>query len=465
MGRRRFGRGDAGGPDRLNLDQPSLGGADVGTGKTGRKVACAAAVMTLLAVASGCGSDSSSESSSNQSEATPSGGSQAADLPSLDQLYKGTFQSPPTTSPPGAKGKSVYWITCTSATPACAVPAEAAKEAAKVLGVKLTVVDGKFNAGGAWSAAVRTALAGDADAIILHGIACPPIQQALQEAKQQGVVVLGPESNDCSDTGGPKLFTAEIKYFDKAQDAKDYWTEYGAHAAEYLIAKSGGKAKIINNGGTEPQQKFVDDGFLEEIKKCSGCEIVGTVPYSSPDLVPNGPWIQAFRTAVVKYPQATAVYFPFDLLAGSPLGGAEALKSAGRKVLAVAGGSTPYTLDLVRNGQATGIGSMRSADWIGWATMDAVNRALQNKPQVVEGNGWMAVDERAMACPRSPARRSTRRSTSRRSTRRPGRRARASTGDPVPTASPPLRHIPCPRNGAPRSPHTSTDNTERDKST
>ena len=64
MGRRPFGRGDAGGPDRLNLDQPSLGGADVGTGKTGRKVACAAAVMTLLAVASGCGSDSSSESSS-----------------------------------------------------------------------------------------------------------------------------------------------------------------------------------------------------------------------------------------------------------------------------------------------------------------------------------------------------------------------------------------------------------------
>jgi ribose transport system substrate-binding protein len=376
-------------------------------GRIARMITWCAAVMLALAAAAGCGSSSSSSSASSASSAAPSsstssGSSSSAagadqvvvpGVPTLAELTKsGTFQAPPSSSPPPAKGKKVYWITCTSATPACAVPAQAAQQAAKNLGINLTVIDGKFNVGGAWSTAIRTALAGNADAIILHGIACPPVQQALEEAKKQGVIVLGPESNDCSDTGGPKLFTDNIKYFKGADNSKEYWTEYGAYAGDYLIDKSGGKAQIIDNAGTEPQQAFVDAGFKREIAKCSGCKIIANVPYDSPSLVPNGPWIQAFRTAVVKNPQATAVYFPFDLLAGEPLGGSQALKSGGRHVLTVTGGSTPYTMDLVRQDMVTGIGSMRSADWIGWAAMDAVNRALQHKPQVEEGNGFVSVD-------------------------------------------------------------------------
>ena len=51
---------------------------------------------------------------------------------------------------------------------------------------------------------------------------------------------------------------------------------------------------------------MVDKGFTDEIKKCSGCSIVATVPYDSAQLTPNGPWTRRSRTTLAKTPQANA---------------------------------------------------------------------------------------------------------------------------------------------------------------
>jgi ribose transport system substrate-binding protein len=364
--------------------------------------------LLMLVCVTACGSASSSGSSSAASSAAatgansssaaassaaPSSGSDvsltkvvAPGVPSLAQLYAGSTTSPPTTSPAGAKGKSVWWISCSQGDPSCTGPAAEAAAGAKKLGINFHIADGKFDVGGAFNTAMNTALAAHPDAIILYGVACELVKGQLEQAKAQHIIVLGVNTPDCSDSGGPQLFNVHMIPSSKFPTEPDFWKAYGAATADYLIDATGGKAKVIDNAGTEPLQKMVDAGFTGEIKKCSGCAIVATVPYDSAQLTPNGPWISAFRSTLVKTPQANAVYLPFDVF--DQIGGAQAVASAGHKIISAGGQAVPYGLNFVRRGMVSAEGGAQSDLWSGDAGIDAVNRALMGKPQVPEGEGF-----------------------------------------------------------------------------
>ncbi|MFF2846104.1 sugar ABC transporter substrate-binding protein [Streptomyces sp. NPDC058001] len=314
-----------------------------------------------------------------------------ADTAALDALYKGMENEPPSVSAKPAKGKSVWWISCGLSIPDCSVPANAAKEAAGKLGIDFHIADGKLNVGGGNASAVRTALAAKPDAIIIHGISCPIVQQPLEEAKAKGVKVLGVEALDCADTGGPRLFTTDMKYSKAAQSGEDYFKAWGKISAQYIIAKSGGKAKIINNEGTEPLQATINQGFLDEIKTCGGCTIVDTIKFSSADLTPNGPWIQGFRSSLVRNPTATATFLPFDVNIATA-GGAQAVKESGHKLIAVGGTGQAPAINQVRSGAITAITGAHSPEWMGYAAIDQINRALNNEPTVAQGVGARVVD-------------------------------------------------------------------------
>lgn len=318
-------------------------------------------------------------------------GSANADTAALEKLYQGTEGEPPSSSPPVAKGASVWWVSCGLSIQDCSGPAEAAQEAAEKLGLDFHIADGKLNVGGGMAAAVRTALAAKPDAIILHGIPCPAVQQPLEEARIQGVKVLGVESLDCSDTGGPKLFTADMQYTTNAPTGVDYFRTWGELSADYLIAATGGQAKIINNAGVEPLQDAVNQGFLDRLASCPGCEIIDTVNFGSAEVVPNGPWIQSFRSALVRNPDATAVFLPFDSLI-SGAGGAKAIKESGLKVISFGGSGGAGAMQLVRDGSFTAVTGAHSPDWMGYAAVDQINRALNGQPAVPQGVGMRIVD-------------------------------------------------------------------------
>jgi ribose transport system substrate-binding protein len=373
--------------------------------KRHRTVASVATAMMIALLATACGSSSSSSSSSGSSgtasNAASSSGGTSADLnkvvvpgvPTLAQLYKGTYGTPPSTSPPPAKGKKIWWIACDLATPSCALPAATAGQAAKALGMNFHVADGKFNVGGGYDTAIRTALATHPDAILLYGVACEPARAALQEAKAAGVMTTGGEEPDCSEDGtGPQLFSVHMKVSPLYPTAADVWKGFGAYSADYIIDASGGHAKIIDNAGTEPLQHFVDEGFTTELKKCSGCSIVDSVSYNSTTLTPNGPWAQAFRSALTQHPEATAVYFPFDLFA-STLGGAKAVaeQSGGRKIITFGGQCAPDGMALLMQGKLTAETACRSVPWSALAELDTINRALNGKPSTYENYGYQLV--------------------------------------------------------------------------
>ena len=111
-------------------------------------------VLGSSSAASSAAATPATSSAAGTSSAAASSGSSASltkvvvpGVPTLAQLYAGSTTSPPTTSPAGAKGKSVWWISCSQAAPSCAQPAAQAAAAAKTMGIDFHVADGKFDVG------------------------------------------------------------------------------------------------------------------------------------------------------------------------------------------------------------------------------------------------------------------------------------------------------------------------------
>lgn len=341
----------------------------------------AAIVAVVLAFgAAACSTDSGSDG----------GTSENADTDALAPLYEGTEGEPPTEGPAAAEGIDVWWVACSMAAPGCSQPAQEAERAAETLGWGFNIADGQFNAGGAWSSSVRTAIAAGPDAIVLQGIPCDAVAQPIAEAVEAEIVVLFVEGVDCEQTD--EAYLPSMVYSETAQNTEEFWKDYGRNAGEYLVAASGGETKLINSAGTEGQQVSVDEGLREVLDECDGCEIVDTVSYSSPDLVPEGPWIKAFRSSLVEHPDATSVFFPFDVFSAT-LGGAKALQDAGMTdVISFGGQGLPEAVDLVHQGSLTAIASARSAGWLAYASLDNLNRFLQGEEPVAQGLGYVVVD-------------------------------------------------------------------------
>lgn len=347
-----------------------------------RRALLVAAPVALALSLSACSSDSSGIDTSQEER--------AANTSSLDALFEGTETAPPTTGP-AMTNKSVWWLSCGEAIPECAVPAAAAKEAAEKMGIEFHIADGKLNAGGAAATAVRTALAAGADALIVHGTGCESIQAPLREAKDAGVVAMGVQTLDCDSTDGPKLFTADMNYGEGADTSEDYYTRWGEVAAEYLIAATDGKAKVISNAGSTASQELYSDAFAARLKECSGCEILDTVNFVSADLGPDGTWVQQFRASLAAHPDANSAFLPYDVNIASA-GGAQAMAQSGLELIGAGGSGSAAVLDLVRDGKFTAVTGANSATWMGYGAMDNINRALMGEPTVSQGIGFRVVD-------------------------------------------------------------------------
>ena len=362
-------------------------------------LAVGVAVPMILLAACSSGSGSSSGTASPSSSAATSAGSSASagsstGLPTLAQMFKGNATAPPTSSPPAAKGKNIWWISCGQQASACAQYAAAGKAAAQAIGWTFHLADGNLNIANGYATAMRTALAAHPSAIIEDAFSCSTVEPELEQAKQEGVPVLGLETTDCSDAGtGPTLFTVPMIYSTTYPGNKAWWTGWGQWSADFIIADSGGNAKIIASPGIgDPQFTFLSAGFKEELAKCSGCSIVDNVGWTTSDLAPNGPWVTALRNALIKYPDANYVWWPFDTNAVTS-GGAKAVLETGSKAKVVSGIGIGAALELISSGEMYAEGVARDSNWEAWAAIDELNRYFNHQPSVPEGLGFVSIDK------------------------------------------------------------------------
>lgn len=331
-------------------------------------LALTTAALMLLSLAACSSSPSAVGSSSAAESATdPEVVTAAEQQLAIDQ--EGLYGPPPATGPSAQAGKNVTIIPCGTAVPGCSFAAEGMEDAAAALGWSTTIIDGQVNPTG-YQAAIRQAIAAKTDGIMVVSISCADIKTELQQAADAGIpVVAGPGSFDCDVEGGENLYAGIL-------NADGSPTEFakvaGAMQANYIIATTGGDAKIINMIHKDfTYGLLVQEAFDDVIGTCAGCEIVATVEISAADLGSPSTVQQKTSTVLQQHPDATVLRTPSDTVL-SQIG--QTLRQLNNPDLIVIGAEGyPDTLDLLREGYSTAAGAY-SEDWAGWAAADTLNR-------------------------------------------------------------------------------------------
>jgi ribose transport system substrate-binding protein len=347
--------------------------------KVRRMITTALAVSTMTAVAV-VGSVSTSSAASDVV---------AAAKANVDKYIAGTETNPPASGPKAVAGKSIFVISCGQVVPGCSLQTNAAVEAGKVLGWNVTLVDGAFNANGAYGKGVRQAIAAHADGVIVVSIDCNVISQPLREANAAGLKVVGQNSFDCDER--PSLLTS-MKYSAATPDLASYGQAAGAAQADYIIAKTDGKAKIL-------EFRFIDNtfaiqstkGFETEISKCANCEAKNADIALSDYGTPTG-FARKAETALLGAKDFDVVRVPFDSFITSGVG--QAVVHAGKQndMLVVGAEGFEANLNLIREKRGQSVAIASDQEWIGWGSADALNRLFAGVEPAVSGIGFKLVD-------------------------------------------------------------------------
>ena len=213
----------------------------------------------------------------------------SAAVAELSHLYAGTYTPVNPTKRPAAKDKSIVVISGGQASISSSIPSDAAVAAAQ-------------------------AIALGAQGIVLDAIDCNEAIGPLQEAKAHHIVVVGIDAYDCNDPtekAGPPLFSATVNYDNIPEKDLGYFAEaYGRGQADYIIAKSHDKARILYLNDPEATiLKYEQAGFDDQIAHSGGAKVVDTLTFLSADL---GPKLQEeIQAALLRYPDINWIKSPY----------------------------------------------------------------------------------------------------------------------------------------------------------
>jgi ribose transport system substrate-binding protein len=315
-----------------------------------------------------------------------------AAVAATNQAYKGTYHAVDPTSRPAVPGKHIVIISAGQSSPSAQVPADGAQDAAKAIGWTTDLYDGNL-VPATYPGLVRQAIAAGADGIVLVAIDCQAVSQPLQEAKAKGIAIIGLGSFDCNDPkgGGAKtgLFSAQINFGSKESNLDQLVASYGADQANYIVAKSKNKARVIMV--TDPEfttLAYTDEGFRKVIAQSGGSKIVDTLNITTADFL-NGQLVGKIQAELLKHPEANWIRSPYTY--ATTLGIVPALGGNPNGIKVMGGEGYTPELDLLRQGKITAV-NIFASDWEGWAAIDTMNSVFRKTPPADSGLGWVMAD-------------------------------------------------------------------------
>jgi ribose transport system substrate-binding protein len=278
----------------------------------------------------------------------------------------------PTDGPKAAKDKSVVYVSLTQNSSGNADSARGAEEAAKVLGWKFTLFDGKGTATGG-ADALNQAIALKPDAIILGSVSIENNKSLIKQAADQGIVVIGWHATDKpGPVADPPVFT---------NVGTDPW-DIAYTAGEYAVVHSNGTAgaEVISDR-QYPIVVTKTDAIEKAIKECSGCTLLsedngpfGEVPQRTPGLINS--LLQRFGDKLGYILTFNEVYFDFAV----PTLKAAGIDPASPPHLIAAGDGSESAYQRIRNGQYQIATVPEPAIMHGWQVIDELNRAFNGQP-------------------------------------------------------------------------------------
>ena len=350
----------------------------------------------MVVALAACSSSKSSNTATGSTTGGTSGGGSVAALAKAEaatQLaFKGTNRNVSSRSRPAVKGKHIVVISAGQAASSSSVPSNGAVAAGKAIGWQVDLYDAKLNPSN-YAPLVRQAIAAHADGIVLDAIDCDTVKQPLEEAKAAHIAVVSIYGFDCNDPKAGNeptgLYTANINFGPKATNPDKFSESYGADQANYIIAKSQNKAKIIAIQDPEFTVLYWTlKGFTDTIAASGGSQVVDTVNVTTQDLT-NGQIVQKIQAALLQHPEATWVKSPYTYV--TTLGVAPALGANAKHIDVMGGEGFSDELDLIRTGKITAV-NVISSEWVGWASVDTLNSVFLGQKPADSGIGWTMVD-------------------------------------------------------------------------
>jgi ribose transport system substrate-binding protein len=316
----------------------------------------------------------------------------AAAVAELPKLYAGTSTSVNTTSRPAAKNKSIFIISAGQASISSSIPADAAQAAAQAIGWKATILDGKLEPS-TYGGLVDQAIADGAQGIILDAVDCDQVKGPLEQAKAKHIAVVPIYAFDCNDPtedAGAPLFSAVPNTNNLPDKELGAFSEsYGRGQADYIIAKSKNKARVLVLNDPEfTVLKYTAAGFDDQIAHSGGSKVVATLNFLAADL--GSKLQQEIQAELLKYPSINWIKSPYTY--ATELGVVPALASQPKGKYDVMGGEgfQPELAD-ISAGTVTGAMAI-SSQWVAWAAVDAMNSVFTHKPTYPSGIGWELID-------------------------------------------------------------------------
>jgi len=364
----------------------------------GALVRIGSVVMLSGLVLTACSSSPKAGSSNNNTSTTSGAGAAAvaalrAAVTATNAGYKGTSTNVDPTARPAAKNKTIDIISAGQAADSNSVPVAGAMEAAKAIGWKATVLDAGLNPS-MYAPLVDQAIAAHVNGIILDAIDCDKVQGPLEQAKKAGIKITAMYAFDCNDpnAGNEKtgLFNGITNYGAKNSNLDTFTESYGADQADYVIAKSDNKAKVIVVQDPEfTVLYYTAKGFDDTIAASHGSQVVATLDITQEDLV-DGNIVPKIKAELLRYPQATWIKSPYTY--ATTLGIVPALGTNPTHVSVMGGEGFHDEMDDIRSGKIVATNAI-SSDWTGWAAVDTLNSIFNGTKPVDSGIGWTLVDE------------------------------------------------------------------------
>jgi ribose transport system substrate-binding protein len=173
----------------------------------------------------------------------------------------------PTTGPKAVPGMSVVYVSTDQRNGGPRGAGEAAAEAAKVIGWKFRILDGRGTVSGQ-NSAFSQAIALKPNGIILGGVDAVQSAPLVEQAEKAGIKVVGWHAGP---TAGP--MTHPDVFWNVSTDP----AEVAKAAALYAVATSDGRAGVVIFTDSEYALAIAkSDAMASWIKKCAGCKILAT---------------------------------------------------------------------------------------------------------------------------------------------------------------------------------------------
>ena len=254
-------------------------------------------------------------------------------------------------------------IPCIEAS-ACGFFSDLSQAAAERIGWDVLRIDGKGTADDQ-AAAVRQMIAAGVDGIVLHVVPPEAIPQAVKEARDAGIAIVGFAVIDPDDL-------IDYKY-----PGPETWTNSGRVIGDYIIAETDGQAKLLAFiSGDLPNNFILDAEVIRRVEECRNCEVLVTEEFLLTDLQTRNP--EAIASAARANPDANAIFVGFDAALFFAIPELEKLER-GDDLFAIAHDANPENQDLIRNGRVHRASPTYDYGLAGWEAIDALNRIFNGE--------------------------------------------------------------------------------------